>query len=216
MPTGIPPDINAAAPSGTLHTLPNWNLAGTTDTGGLPWQGVVGGVPTPIGYSLVNPTSVLTRPANTTAYATTGNILIASSTTAGSVVVPSISTAARIATGSFMMRRCRLLTNKTSGWNGAVFEINFWSTAPTYTNGDAGVYAVATGAAGWLGASFVTITQYADGAIGVGVPENGGEIGVDLASGTSMFWDITIVSGAALTPASGQTFTLIPELYQVT
>jgi hypothetical protein len=214
MPTGAPPTINAAAPSGTIQTLPFWNLAGVTDTGALGVQGVVGGVPQTLGYSLINTTSVLTRPANTTAYGTTGNIFIASTTTAGSVVVPSV-TAARIAAGAFMLRRCRLLTNKTSGWNGAILQINFWSTAPTYTTGDAGVWTVATGAAAWLGQMNVTLQQYGDGAIGAGVPGVGAELGIDLASGQAMFWDLFIVSTAALTPASGQTFTLIPEIYQV-
>lgn len=160
---------------------------------------------------LVNPTSTLTRPSDTTAYAQSD--LIASSTTAGSIVVPSVSVL-RVAAGNGAMRRIRLLTNKTSGWDATPFTVRFWSTAPTYTNGDNGAYAVATGAAGWLGQFGVSLNQFADGATGAGVPAIGSELGIALASGQVVFWDLQYVGAAALTPASAQTFTLIPEFYQ--
>src|ERR1700730_14367879 len=104
-----------------------------------------------------NPTSTLTRPANTTAYA--ANQLIASSTTAGSVVVHSFS----IATGGAILSRLRLRTNATSGWGGVNLSINLWSAAPTYTNGNGGAYAAATGSADWLANFLVSLIQFSMG-----------------------------------------------------
>src|SRR5437660_138343 len=89
------------------------------------------------GGSITNPASTLTRPANTTAYA--ANQLIASSTTAASIVVPSFATVA----GAGILPRLRLRTNAPSGWGGINLSINLWSAAPTYTNGDSGAYAPA-------------------------------------------------------------------------
>jgi hypothetical protein len=164
-----------------------------------------------VGGTTANPTSTLTRPANTTAYAQ--NNLVASSVTAGSVTVPSV-TAARVTAGSAMLRRFRLTTNKTSGWDGTTFTVRFWSVAPTYANGDGGAYSVSTGAANYLGSANVTLSQFGDGATGIGVPTVGTEIAVKLASGSTILWDLQYTGSAALTPASGQTFTLIPEELQ--
>lgn len=154
---------------------------------------------------------VLTRPADTTAYSS--GDLIASSTTAGSVVVPSC-VVARFAAGqngpnSGIVTRFRLYTNVTTGWGAAVITINLWSTAPTYTNGDNGAYAVATGAAGYLGQVAVTLTQFSDGAAGQGVWTVGNFGAIRTTAGQTIFWDMQVA--ATLTPISGQTFTLIPE-----
>lgn len=164
-----------------------------------------------MGGHTANPTSTLTRPANTTAYSQ--NDLIASNTTAGSVAVPSVSVA-RVAAGSCMIRRVRLSTNVTTGWGGAALLVRLWSAAPTYTNGDNGAYAVATGAAGYLGAFNVVLEQWADGAVGAGSPVVGGDVGIKLASGQVIYWDVQTIGSAGLTPISGQTFTLTPEVYQ--
>lgn len=165
-----------------------------------------------VGSKIASPTSVLTRPANTTAY-TTGNLL-ASNTTAGSVVVPSF-TAAGGAAGSGSLLSFRLLSNKTSGMGGVSFAVEFWSAAPTFTNGDGGAYAVATGGAGWLGSATVAnMVQVGDGAHGVAVPDTVAAIDFALASGTSIFWTLQVTSSAGFTPASGQTFSLQPLVQQ--
>ncbi len=164
-----------------------------------------------VGGELANPTSTLTRPADATAY--DQNDLVASSATAGSVVVPS-ATVARVAAGSFLLRRCRLSTNKTSGWDGAALRVRFWTAAPTYANGDNGAYSVATGAAGYLGRMDVTLEQFSDGACGFGIPSVGSELAVKLASGQAVYWDLQYVGSASLTPASGQTVTLTAEAIQ--
>lgn len=158
-----------------------------------------------------NPTSVLTRPADTTAYST--NDLIASSTTAGSIVVPSVAQAARLTLNSGTITRVRLNTNATTGFSAATFTIRLWSTAPTYTNGDNGAYAVATGAAGWLGSFTATLEQQADGAYGAGVPTAGNGVVFALpVDQTAIYWDLQITSAA--TPIASQTFTLTLEVLQ--
>lgn len=167
--------------------------------------GVTNGVVAPITGTATNPTSTLTRPANTTAYATTQ--LIGSSTTAGSVVVPSFAIAN--AAGSAVIPRLRLSTNATTGW-GTTLTVNLWSAAPTYTNGDGGTYAVATNGAKHLAQYSCTLTQYGDAASGECSVSVGNFAMVTLASGTSIFWDLQTTGSA--TPISGQTFTLIPEL----
>lgn len=149
-----------------------------------------------------NPTSTLTRPANTTAYSS--GQLIASSTTAGSIVVPSFT----IQGGRGFIPRVRLSTNATTGWAGT-FTVTLWRAAPTYTNGDGGAYAVATGAAGRLAQYSCTLVQYGDGASGECSITIGNFLTASLPSGTSIYWDVQ--TAAAATPISGQTFTLTAE-----
>lgn len=162
-----------------------------------------------VGNITANPTSVLTRPTNTTPYAA-GDV-VASSVTAGSIVVPSF-TATGTASGSGHLRRARLITSATTGLAGISFQIDFWQAAPTFTNGDNGVYAVATGAASWLGQIVVSLLQAGDGAYGVGAPLVGNAIDFALASGAVIYWSLQATVG--FTPTSGQTFTLIPEIVQ--
>ena len=152
--------------------------------------------------SVTNPSSTLTRPNDATPYAQ--NDLIASSTTAGSIVVPSFPG------GSQIIPRVRLSTNKTSGWDAATLRVRLWSTAPTYGAGDNAAYAVATGAAGLLGYYDVTLAQFSDGAAGVAAPSAGSAAWV--ATGSLIYWDLQLNSAAGVTPAALQTFTLIPEI----
>lgn len=166
---------------------------------------VSGTVSASVNSILTNPTSTLTRPANTTAYAV-GDV-ISSNTTAGSVVVPSFAIAN--SAGAAIIPRLRLSSNVTTGWSAISLQVNLWTAAPTYTNGDNGAYAVATGAAGYLGSCQISLNQFGDGAVGVGAISNGANI--KLASGTSIFWDLQIVTGTP-TPTSGQTFTLTAEV----
>jgi len=189
----------------TINTLPNSGqatmanslpVAIASDQGGLNVTSFSGG-------SITNPTSMLTRPANTTAYA--ANQLIASSTAAGSVVVPSFATFA----GAGIVPRLRLRTNAPTGWGGVNFSINLWSAAPTYMNGDGGAYAPATGSAAWLANFMITsLQQFGDGAIGSGGLTSANEMAIK--PGTAIYWDLQILSAAA--PISGQTFILAAEV----
>jgi hypothetical protein len=157
--------------------------------------------------TIANPTSTLTRPSNTTAYAI--GDLIASSTTAGSITVPSF-TAAAFSAGGGIIRRLRLATNKTSGMGSVAMNVHLWASAPTFSNGDNGAYAVATGAANYLGAFTVTLAQMSDGAVGVAVPVVGSDVLFRLGSGQSIYWSLELLT--AFTPSSGQTFTLTAEV----
>lgn len=151
-------------------------------------------------------TSVLTRPNDTTAYAQ--NDLIASSTTAGSIVVPSFGIQSHTT-----IKRLRLYTNKTSGMGTFQGFVELWKTAPTLTNGDNGAYAIATGAASWIGSSTLAVmTQVADGGYTTGVPTTGSEFGI-IHGGSTIYWTLKEADATGFTPAANQTFTLVAECY---
>jgi hypothetical protein len=202
---------DAASVTRTLQTLltpgPNtlansWTFGYATDAPNLPVNSYTAA-------SITNPTSTLTRMSNTAAYAALQ--LIASSTTAGSVVVPSFT----LAQSAGLLSRVRLRTTSSAGttappgWLGVNLSINLWSAAPTYTNGDGGVYAPATGSAGWLANFVVSLSvNVADGLVGAGGLTGANEAGLRVG-GTAVFWDLQILSAA--TPLSGQLFILTPE-----
>lgn len=158
---------------------------------------------------IANPESVLIRPADANAYAQ--NDLIASSTTAANIVTPSFE-ASRLPNGSCAIRRLRLYTNITTGF-GDTFTVELWSRPPTFTNGDNGAYAVATGTQAFLGSFAFTLTQVADGAYGVAIPATGSEIGLALP-GTKVWWSLKYTGSGGVTPASSQQFRLVPEIVQ--
>lgn len=189
--SGVAPAVGAGASNtGTLRVIPSSDAS----------------IAAPLTNTLTNPTSTLTRPTNTTNYAQ--GQLIASNVTAGSIVVPSF--AIVNSAGGAEIQRIRLRTTATSNW-GTTFTVNLWTTAPTYTNGDGGTYAVATGSAAHLCTLNITLTQYGDGAAGEAQPNVGNACGVKLASGTAISWDLQYTGSASLTPLSGQTFTVTPE-----
>lgn len=161
------------------------------------------------GFSANPVSAVLTRPANTTAYA--ANDLVASSTTAGSVVVPSVSVM-RLAGGSGTIPKVTLFSSHTTGLSGISMLVRFWSAAPTYTNGDHGAYAVATGAANFLGKYSGTFEQFGDGAVCRMTPYDGVVDVLKLASGQVVYWDLQ--TSAIFTPQSAATFTLVPQVLQ--
>ena len=156
-----------------------------------------------------NPTAVYTRPADTTAY--TAGDLVSNNTTAGSITVQSFA-ASRVTAGSGLIRRIRLTSNHTTGLSAIQFKVRLWTTAPTYTNGDNGAYAVATGAAGYIGSFLATFEQFADGATAIGAPTVGAEVAFKLGSGTAIFWDMEAITG--FTPQSAKTFTIAAEILQ--
>lgn len=153
-------------------------------------------------------TSTLTRPNNTTAYAQ--NTLIASSATPGSIVVPSFAFPSPDNSGA-AIARIRLWTSATSGWGGATFTLTLWTAAPTYTNGDTGAYAVATGSAGHVARFTCTLVQYGDGAAGSCIPLTGNFVGQGIAPNSQIYWDLQYTGSASLTPIANQTFIVTPE-----
>lgn len=160
--------------------------------------------------AITNPTSTLTLPATTTAYAV--GSLVASSATAGSVVVPSFSIPNTA--GGFYAPRMRLSTNDatTTAWGGAIVQIDLWSAAPTFTNGDRGAFAVATGSGVHLASYSCTLSaEWGDGAYAECAPLVGTTPTIRLASGTSVFWTLQAITVSGITGASG-VFTLTAEL----
>lgn len=156
-----------------------------------------------------NPSASFTRPADTTAYAI--GDLVANSTTAGSVAYGTL-TVARVAAGSGQFQRVILFSNHTTGLDGMSFTIHFWRAAPTFTNGDNGVWALATGSANYLGQADVVMAQYADGAFGEATPLGGAPIGFKLASGQVIYW--TLQTKSVFTPQSAKTFTVALDVLQ--
>jgi Ca2+-binding RTX toxin-like protein len=157
-------------------------------------------------YGARNPASVLTVPSGTPTY--TANDLVASSATAGSVVVPSIEIM-RVNGGSITIPRMKLFSNHTTGLSGVIVAVRLWSAAPTYTNGDDGAYAVATGAANFLVKLTGTFEQFGDGAVAELAPAQGVAAFIKLADGKSVYWDLQATTG--FTRQASKTFTLVNE-----
>lgn len=169
---------------------------------GQPAEGVVATV----GGIIANPSANFTRPSDTTAYAS--GDLVANSTTAGSVA-PMQFTAARVAEGSFMVRKCRLWKSGTSITNSA-FRLHLWTASPTPTNGDNGAF-VATGSATYIGALDIpSMIAFSDGAAGNGVPLTGSELSVKLSSGQVIYG--LLEARGAYTPGNAESFAVVLEV----
>lgn len=163
-----------------------------------------------LGGFTLTPSATFTRPADTTAYAS--GDLVANSTTAGSVT-PMTFTVARIAAGSFTIRKARLRKTGTSTTN-AGFRLHLYTSSPTVTNGDNGAW-LSTQSATYVGAidfSSSNALAFSDGAGINGVPLIGSDISVKLASGTSLFG--LLEARAAYTPANAEQFTITLEAFQ--
>ena len=205
------------------------SAAGTTQTVALGIQGVTGGVALPVSGTfyqatqpisgsvtadssgaITNPTSTLTLTSATTAY--TAGQLIASSATAGSIVVPSFAIAN--AAGGAIITRMRLSTNDTTStaWPTVTVQIDLWSAAPTWTNGDRGTWSPATGTGSHLGAyTCIMSAEFGDGAYAECAPAVGNASVIKLASGTSVYWSLEAVTASGVTGAS-KVFTATAEL----
>lgn len=161
-----------------------------------------------VGGRTVKPTATFSRPADTTAYAS--GDLVANSTTAGSVVPLSWSVA-RVTAGSGMIRRARFRKTNTVLTN-ASFRLHLYTSAPTPSNGDNGVW-LTDQSATYLGAIDVTFAKaFTDGCAENGVPNTGSEINFALASGQTIYG--LLEARAAYTPTSGETFTVDLEVLQ--
>ena len=197
----------------TCGTPPATYVAGqpyplTVDTTGKLCDGASGGASAPSAvttYSsaaITNPTSTLTSGTATAITAT--NNEISSSTTVGSIVIPSFAIAT--SAGGAIIPKLTMQTSATSGWGGASIQVDLWRAAPTLTNGDGAVYLPATGSANYIGSYTCTLAQAGDGAYGECTPNAGQADFPKLASGTSVFW--TAFSLSTVTKVSGQTFVL--------
>lgn len=158
------------------------------------------------------PTSNFTRPADTTAYASSD--LVANSTT-NSSVTPLSWTAPRYATGSGHVRRARL-KKSTNATTNASFRLHLYLTSPTCTNGDNAAWL--TTQSGYLGSFDLDISGsngrvFSDPAAEViGVPAVGSECGFDVASGSTIYG--LLEARGAYTPGSAEVFTVELEIVQ--
>lgn len=203
---------SSALPTGaaTAAKQPALGTAGTASSDVITVQGIAGGTPLIAATTVANPTSTITHPGSgATAYAA-GDVF-SNNATAGSVTWPSL-TVTRVAAGSVKLNRFRLNASTTSGWGGVNFAVDLWSTtAPTLTNGNNGIYAVATGAANYIGTVTFSLQQFADGAVGTGILADG-PLNLKLASGSVIYWTPQILSAA--TPVNSMTLTLTAEVEQ--
>jgi len=160
--------------------------------------------------ALTNPTSTLSLTSTTTAYA--AGQLIANNATAASVTVPNFAIAN--SGGGAIIPRLRLSTNDTTStaWGGVSIQVDLWSAAPTWTNGDRGSWSPATGTGSHLGSYSCTMSaEYGDGAFAECAANVGSASLPKLASGTAIYWSLEAVSASGVTGAS-KTFTLTAEV----
>ena len=160
--------------------------------------------------------STVTRPSNTTQYAIAD--LIANSETAGSVTAMSWTTAARVAAGSFMLRRARLYKDDDDV-TAAQFRLHLFDSDPASTNpanGDNGAISLTNVLDNHLGSIDFDMTAspdiHTEGNMAIGVPIQGFEISVKLSSGRTIYG--LLEARATYTPASGEVFTAVLELLQ--
>lgn len=156
---------------------------------------------------IINEYTTLTRPADTTAYAS--GDLVANSTTAGSVIPLTISLGVQPHTQCFI-RRVSILTSSTSITN-AAFRVHFFKTSSiTPANGDNGAFSVSN-AANYIGSVNVTVDQaFTDGAFGVGAPTVGSEI--NFISSSEYIYALLEARGS-YTPTSEGTFVVRLEAH---
>lgn len=148
----------------------------------------------------------LTRPADTTAYAS-GDIVCAS-VTAGSCVPLSFSLPAVGGGAVHSVPKIRLSKSGT-GVTGAVFRVHLNTVAPTAANGDNGAWST-SGRATYVGCFDVTVDKaFTDGAAGEGLPCVNASIPVTFrpATGSVIIYG-TIEARGAYTPASAEVFTV--------
>jgi hypothetical protein len=210
-------------PASTAHpcptTVPTWaggTLGAMATYGTSPGAVLVPGVNAYVTNSvtsvtsgaITNPTTTLTLPSATTAY-TAGN-LIANSGTAGSVVVPSF--AIGNSAGGAIIPRLRLSSNDatSTAWGSATIQVDLWSAAPTFTNGDRAAWLTATGSGGHINSYTCSMSAVqGDGVFGecnaISPPL------IKLAAGTSVFVTLQAVTASGVTGAS-KVFTVIAEV----
>ena len=113
-----------------------------------------------------------------------------------------------------MVRRVRLKKSGTTATS-AQFRLHLYETDPAASsgiaNGDNGAWS--TKVAGYLGYLDVgSMLAFTDACVGVGQPAVGSEIGVAIASGSTIYG--LIEARAAYTPASAEVFTAVLEVMQ--
>lgn len=152
--------------------------------------------------------STLTLPSGiTTAY--NAGQLIANSATANLISVPSVTLPA--VPGGFFIPRLRLDTNDSTSasWAAVTIQVDLWSLAPTFNNGDRGTWSVKTGSNNHIASFTCTMSaEQSDGAFSECYPTVGTV--VLISSPTTIYWTLEAISASGTTGPNG-IFTLRPE-----
>lgn len=153
--------------------------------------------------------STITRPSDTTAYAS--GDLVANSTSNSSVAPISFASVVLAEGGCVRIERVRLFKSST-GTTNASFRLHLYSATPsTIANGDNGAYLTAR--ANYVGALDVTIDRaFSDGAHGAGISLTGSPMTLTIASGTTLYG--LLEARGAYTPASAETIIAVLEVYR--
>lgn len=157
--------------------------------------------------------STITRPANTTAYAS--GQLVANSVTAASVTNLQFTTLARISGGSGVIIGAQIQKSTTSVTN-AAFRLHLFNTAPTYvTAGDGSALStvVVASGKGYLGYIDITaMVAFSDVAWGSGAPDNS-RGGIPYVASAQTIFGLLEARGA-YTPGSAEVFTVTLDALQ--
>jgi hypothetical protein len=166
-----------------------------------------------VGRHLVQPSATFTRPADTTQYAALD--LVANSTTAGSVTALTWNLPQKSAPRvSGTIRRARIHRSNTTNTT-AIFTLWIFSASPGVANGDNGAFLPSV-MDGYLGKLSVVAADFQSGTAGSAAwadPDVGLEIGFDLPATASLYGLIQTGTGGTYTPASGEVFTVILDVY---
>ena len=150
--------------------------------------------------------STLSLTSSTTAY--TSGQLVANNGTAGSITNPSFSMPAL----GGAITRLRLYTTDTlsTAWASASVQIDLWSAAPTWTNGDHATWLPATGSASHIASYSCTFPSavWGDG-IATECTINQGNYASTVA--TTIYWSVQATSGSGVLTAS-RALKLVAEL----
>jgi hypothetical protein len=162
------------------------------------------------GGNLVVVGGSVTRPANTTAYAS--GQLVANSTTAGSVTPITIAGAARVNAGTGAIAGVRLSTSSTN-LTSASFRVHFFKVSPTVANGDGAALSANVLGATEIGYVDVTVdVAGSDGAKGSAAPARN-LLYFDTGAATTSLYALIEARGA-YTPTSAEVLTVAAEILQ--
>ena len=156
-------------------------------------------MPGTVTSTIYNLTSTLTLSASTSARSS--GTLVASSSTAASVVVPQF---ALPDTPTGIIPRLRLSCNDatSTAWGSVGLQVDIWSAAPTFTNGDGGAWALATGSASHLGTYTGTFSAVNGDGVYAELAPTVGTVCVPVSPGSTIFWTLQTTSASGVTAAS--------------
>lgn len=217
--SGLPVPISASAlplPTGaaTAAKQPALGAAGAPSADVQTMQGCAGCKPIP-NQITARPSATFTFNGSTPTYA--AGQIVANSSTAGSVT-PLSWTATTAAACSFDLYQVKLSITQTGAGVNTAFDgwqllMRFYTSAPAYGAGDGSAYRVTTGGANLVATYSCTLTQLDDAATGNCVPVNAPPLTLKLASGSTLYADLT-AQGAPIGGARQASKVVTAELYE--